>query len=140
MIKKLLFVIGILVLIGLADIVFLILKNQHSHQQQTTMPHMMQKSSVNKEKHPIMLFYSQTCPHCIVVEEFITKNAVDKKIMLEQKEVSHNKQNLELLIQTARDCDLGTDTVGVPFLQDGSKCLTGDKNIIDYFNQKLHEK
>jgi len=61
------------------------------------------------------LFYSNTCPHCKVVEEYITKNNITSKIDLEQKEVSSDV-NVQLLLAIIKKCELPQDSIGVPFL------------------------
>lgn len=133
MIKKVIFVSVVMVVIFLADILFISVKNHSLHYKQCV------EEQTVKVPHALTLFYSHQCPHCLIVEEFIEKNKVMQKIALEQKEVS-DKSNLDLLIQAAKKCRLKTDTVGIPFLLDDSTCLTGDEQIIHYLKLKMHEK
>ena len=124
--KKLIFVIVTVVIIILADVIFISVKN-HSIQQQM------------KDSHPLTLFYSTQCPHCDEVEVFIKKNKIMKKIDIQQKEISDRK-NLNLLIKTAKKCHIDMDFLGVPLLWDGSKCFVGPKGIIDYLHQSVHDE
>ena len=92
-----------------------------------------------KEISQTILFYGEGCPHCAIVDEFIKENKVDEKFSFERKEVYYNKKNSEELSEKAQKCGLPTASIGVPFLWDGSnsKCLIGDKDIIDFFKQKI---
>lgn len=84
----------------------------------------------------IILFYGDGCPHCAIVEEYVSKNGIEKQVPFIKKEVYNNKQNSAELVEKAKVCGIPTSSIGVPFLWDGSKCLTGDKDIIEFFQQK----
>jgi hypothetical protein len=96
------------------------------------------KQSARAEQ--VILFYSKKCSHCQVVEKFVVEHQLHQKLVFEQKEVSQNDKNRQLLFEKAKKCHLGDNAVGVPFLWDGVNCMEGSDQIIHYFNQKLHEK
>lgn len=82
----------------------------------------------------MILFYSDSCPHCQNVETYINENGVKDKIKFEEKEVSQNQANAALLEHKARQCNLDTTQgLGVPFFFTGKDCLMGDEPIINYF-------
>jgi glutaredoxin len=83
-----------------------------------------------------ILFYSDTCPHCKIVEQYITDNKVKNYLAFQQLEVSTHPDNAQLLIKKAASCGLSTDNLGVPFFFDGTNCLIGDQDIIKYFASK----
>lgn len=87
----------------------------------------------------IILFYGDGCPHCAIVEEYVSKNAIEAKVPFVKKEVYNNKQNSAELVEKAGVCGMPTDSIGVPFLWDGTKCLTGDQDIIEFFKQKINK-
>ena len=87
----------------------------------------------------IILFYGDGCPHCAIVEEYIKKNSIGDKISFAQKEVYYNQNNAIELEAKAKICGLPTDSIGVPFLWNGEKCLIGDQDIINFFKQKSDE-
>lgn len=89
-----------------------------------------------KTQEEIILFYGDGCPHCAIVEEFIKENKIDEKISFSQKEVYFNKQNSSKLVEKAQICGFDTDSIGVPFLWDGTGCLVGDQDIVDFFKLK----
>ena len=96
-----------------------------------------------KENQPadqIILFYGNGCPHCAIVEDYINKNKIQEKIPLIQKEVYYNQNNAKDLEAKAKICGLPTDSIGVPFLWNGKDCLIGDKDIINFFEQKTNEQ
>lgn len=86
----------------------------------------------------IILFYREDCPHCIKVEEYVKENKIDEKITFERKEVLKNKDNANLLFKKAEICGIAKEKVGVPLLWDGSKCIIGDTNIINFFKEKTN--
>mgnify|MGYP000955811959 FL=1 len=90
----------------------------------------------NQLANQIILFYGDGCPHCAIVEEYINKNNVQNKISFTQKEVYYNQSNAKELEAKAKICGLPTDSIGVPFLWNGEKCLIGDQDIINFFKQK----
>lgn len=86
------------------------------------------------EPNAMILFYSDSCPHCKNVEAFIDENGIKDKIAFDEKEVSRNQANATLLERKARQCGLDLNKgIGVPFFFDGKACLMGDEPIIDYF-------
>ncbi|MFA6919406.1 MAG: hypothetical protein WC244_04875 [Patescibacteria group bacterium] len=86
----------------------------------------------------IILYYSLTCPHCEVVENFITQNNITEKVSFQNKEVSENQDNAIELMTKAQKCSIATDSIGVPFLWDGenSKCIVGEPDITQFFKDK----
>ncbi|MDD5749342.1 MAG: hypothetical protein PHO91_00960 [Patescibacteria group bacterium] len=86
----------------------------------------------------IILFYGDGCPHCAIVEEYVNQNGVEAKVSFAKKEVYYNKHNADELVAKARACGMPTDSIGVPFLWDGSKCLVGDQDIIEFFKTKTN--
>jgi glutaredoxin len=89
----------------------------------------------------IIFFYGNGCPHCAKVEQYLSDNKVEDKISFEKKEIYSNQDNAALLIDKAHSCGMNTDSIGVPFLWDGptGKCISGDEDVINYFQQKLSQ-
>lgn len=94
----------------------------------------------NQSESQIILFYGVGCPHCKIVEEYINENSIQNKISFAQKEVYYNQNNAKELEAKAKICGLPTNSIGVPFLWDGEKCLIGDQDIINFFKQKTNEQ
>ena len=93
----------------------------------------------NQDNTDIIFFYGQECPHCQNVEKYFTENKTAGKIQFSQKEVYHNKDNKILMAEKAKACGIADSELGVPMLwTKDNKCLFGDKDIIDFFNQKMN--
>lgn len=92
----------------------------------------------NQTESQIILFYGDGCPHCAIVEGYIKENNIQNKISFSQKEVYYNQNNAKELETKAKICGLPTDSIGVPFLWNGEKCLIGDQDIINFFKQKTN--
>jgi glutaredoxin-related protein len=89
----------------------------------------------------MVLFISQTCPHCQNVEDYIQQNHLSDKIKIDFKEVYQQPKNQKLLQETADKCpnlDTGQG-IGVPFayLPATNSCLSGDTPIIDRLSQMV---
>lgn len=97
------------------------------------------KAEENKEENQIILFYGDGCPHCEIVEEYIEKNNIYDKVSFSRKEIYYNKENSKEIGEKAKICGVPANSIGVPFLWDGEKCLMGDRDIIDFFRQKTDE-
>ena len=82
-----------------------------------------------------ILFYGDTCPHCEKVEEYINSHNLESKVPFRRLEVFNNQANASLLGKKASTCGMKADTVGVPFLYDGSKCYMGDEEVMSFFKQ-----
>jgi glutaredoxin len=90
----------------------------------------------------MILFYSDSCPHCQNVNKYINDNGLKDKLKFQELEVSQpqNKTNAALLEKKARQCGLDVSQgLGVPFFFDGQKCLMGDQDIINYFQNTIKQ-
>jgi len=89
---------------------------------------------LRQEGGKMVLFYGDGCPHCKIVDEYIEANNVAERFKFRKMEVFNNRGNAALMNKYAKDCGLDTSKgMGVPFLFDGSRCLIGDQDIINYF-------
>ncbi len=89
------------------------------------------------KKQPVqILFYSDSCSHCKIVEQYIDDNNVKNYLVFDELEVSSNPANSQQLIKKAKSCGLPTDNLRVPFFFDGTNCFVGDQEIIKYFESK----
>ena len=91
-----------------------------------------------QSENQIIFFYGDGCPHCAIVEEYIKENKVAEKLAFSQKEVYYNRNNSKELEEKAKICGMPTDSIGVPFLWDGERCLVGDADIVEFFKQKIN--
>jgi glutaredoxin len=96
----------------------------------------VENNSITQENTNIILFYGDGCPHCVIVKEFVEDNNIEEKVQFVKKEVYYNQQNASELGAKAKMCGMPTDSIGVPFLWDGSKCYVGDQDIIEFFKNK----
>ncbi|MFA7662719.1 MAG: hypothetical protein WCX88_02275 [Patescibacteria group bacterium] len=88
------------------------------------------------DQNQAILFYGETCPHCKVVEQYITENNLQDKNLFVEREVSKNRDNAKLLQEKAVICGINTNSIGIPFFWDGEKCFEGQDEIINYLKQK----
>lgn len=89
----------------------------------------------------LILFYGSTCPHCKIVEEFISKNQIDQKLKISQLEVYDNRSNSNIFNNMVKDiCPDQSSPNGlpVPFLINpkDKQCIVGDTPITDYLTEK----
>lgn len=96
------------------------------------------KTKILSSDNSIVIFYSDSCPHCLNVEKFLEENKVSEKVAYIRKSVDNNPANIFQLREKALVCNLFGD-VGIPFLWDGqnSKCLVGDEDVINFFKDRI---
>jgi glutaredoxin len=116
---------------------FVVLSQEKNKKQSKTNEPIAQENQ-QIEQSQIILFYGDGCPHCAKVEEYFKENNVKEKISFVEKEVYYNLDNAKELEDKAKICGLPTDSIGVPFLWAGEKCLVGDGDIINFFKQKTN--
>jgi glutaredoxin len=122
----------LLIIIGLLSIV--VVGSRGKSKNETTESKTSEKVVVD-DKTPVF-FYGNTCPHCADVETWMKENKIEEKIRVVKKEVYANKQNAQELTEAAQNCNLPTDSIGVPFLYVEGKCLIGSPDVISYLSQK----
>jgi len=115
-----------------------VILSQEKNKNQSKTNKLINRENQGMEQGQIILFYGDGCPHCAIVEEYIEENKIQDKISFVQKEVYYNQSNAKELEAKAKICELPSDSIGVPFLWDGEKCLIGDQEIINFFKQKIN--
>lgn len=89
----------------------------------------------------LVFFYGRECPHCKVVESFISQNKIDDKLKFSWGEVYHNKKNVEIFKEKYKECGVKDENkMGVPMLFDKGKCYVGENEIVDYFKKAINSK
>ena len=82
----------------------------------------------------IVLFYGEGCSHCKNVEDFLSQNKIEDKVKITRLEVWSNQSNAQLLVNTAIACKIDVSQgAPIPLLWDGSKCYSGDVDVINFF-------
>lgn len=112
---------GILTLLIIIGGVFLL--SRKGGQDQSTLP----------QPTTYEYYWSQTCPHCAVVNEFMSTWEGKDKIKLDKYDVNETKENTLRLLDRGTYCNYPRQELGVPFLvtPDGL-CFAGDEAIINH--------
>lgn len=93
-----------------------------------------EQAAVGKQ---IILYYGDGCSHCDKVHNYINEYKAAEKISFIEKEVNNNSANAAELAQKALACGLRADSISIPLLWDGEKCLIGDEDVINFFKEKI---
>lgn len=128
----------IVVILGLLSMVILGSRNKkiESIPIQNSQEGSQTPKSTANDNTPIF-FYGNTCPHCKDVEEWIEDNKIEEKMAIIKKEVYDNNANAQELSLAAKNCDLDTNNIAVPFLYAENKCYIGTPDIVNYLSQKV---
>jgi len=97
-------------------------------------------SKVDEITAGLLLFTSDTCPHCKIVEQYIQENNITSKIFFTQLKVSNETKdiaNVETMQKVAKKCGISSSELGVPLFWDGQRCFIGDADITSYFKSKI---
>jgi hypothetical protein len=95
-------------------------------------------SSSNQTNSDIIFYYSNTCTHCKVVEEFVVSNKISEKVSFQSKEVGADSANAADIMDKASKCGIKQEDIGVPMLWDGAKCYVGQDDVINFFKLKAN--
>jgi len=96
------------------------------------------KEIVEVDDKSVLIFYSASCPHCKIVEEYLSTNKSNLKISVKSLKIDDAKtdaSNISLAMSKIQECKLGDDW-GVPLMYYNGQCLMGDQPIIDFLNQQ----
>jgi len=94
----------------------------------------------------IVLFFGEDCPHCKIVEEFLTDNKIENITKLEipfnGKTSLQLKANVDVLLKITEICKVDVNSgVAIPFLYNGKdKCFTGDIDVINFLKNEANIK
>jgi len=85
----------------------------------------------------IILYTTEICPHCRVVENWLAENEeIKKKSGLTEKD-ANSAGIADEMIAKMKECNLdASQGIRVPLLSDNGECFLGDQPIIDYLFQK----
>ena len=86
----------------------------------------------------LTFYYGYNCPHCKIVEEFMTANNVTSKINITQREIYLDKTNKAEFLEVIKICKIDINNAGVPTLYVDGKCYEGDQPIINFFKSQLN--
>lgn len=88
----------------------------------------------------LLLFSSQSCPHCQKVEEYIAENDLNSHLKIAKKLIDNDSQNQKLMLETVAKCPEidSSQGIGVPLAYSvaENKCLYGDTPIINWLEGK----
>lgn len=83
-------------------------------------------------------YYGEGCPHCKVINEFLSANNIAEKVSFEKKEVWGNKTNASEMNRRAKTCDIKPEGMGVPFVYAEGKCFIGEPDVKKFFSEKAN--
>jgi len=85
------------------------------------------------KQNQMMFYYGDTCPHCKIVEQYMSENNIYSNYKVVMKEVYNDEKNKNELIRKAGLCNLSANNIGLPFLIYKKKCYVGDVDMIKFF-------
>ena len=81
-------------------------------------------------KKEVVLFYEPTCPHCKILEAFLTRNDLYKMFNITKKDVTSNSANRAEMEKIHKDCMKGVGELVVPLVTQDGKCAMGEEGSI----------
>lgn len=94
------------------------------------------KSTSTLNKKDIIYYYGNTCPHCQELSKWLDENKIAEKVKFVKKEVYQNQANSQELQQAAKECELDTSSIGVPFVYAKGKCYIGSDQAKEFFQKQ----
>ncbi|PIW95201.1 MAG: hypothetical protein COZ85_01180 [Candidatus Moranbacteria bacterium CG_4_8_14_3_um_filter_34_16] len=84
------------------------------------------------------IYSSDNCSNCAKIEKYFMENDIKNKIGYDEKNIDKNEADFEQMAEDVAYCDINIESFNVPFLWAQRKCYTNEKDIINFFNQKLN--
>ncbi|MFA4817231.1 MAG: cytochrome c biogenesis protein [Parcubacteria group bacterium] len=94
--------------------------------------------SFGQEKKKAVYFYTETCPHCVRVNEYFQKNGIYDKYEIKKIEAS-DPQNFKLLNQFFDAHGVKAENRGYPVIFFDTQMLIGDQPIINNFTSEIEK-
>ncbi len=102
--------------------------------------------SVDNDQAKILFYTSVNCPHCQNVDRYLSdRTDIYQKLGLQKRSLDeqiHYEARQTEMSRWAKECNLSSNTIGIPFIyiNDSSlaaneRCIIGDQPIIDYFEE-----
>lgn len=97
---------------------------------------MQEESQPTDDPNAVVYYYGEGCPHCKVINEFLTANNVAEKMSFEKKEVWGNKSNASEMQRRAKTCNIKPEGMGVPFVFAAGECFIGEPDVKKFFTER----
>ncbi|MGI5898052.1 MAG: glutaredoxin domain-containing protein [Candidatus Dojkabacteria bacterium] len=91
------------------------------------------KVSASDDNQPI-LYWSKSCPYCLVVKDKITNEGLDQKIHIQHIEVNESDENVESYKEKLTKCNISLNNATIPMLYVDGKCYRSVGTIMDQLN------
>lgn len=89
------------------------------------------------EEKNITFYTGDNCSSCESVKKYLLENNVKNVIAFEEKNINEIEANFEQMAEDAMYCNMDEESFGVPFLWAEGRCYADEKEITDFFRQKL---
>jgi thiol-disulfide isomerase/thioredoxin len=73
---------------------------------------LVQPKSDEKQDDSVLIFYSNSCPHCKIVEDYLAQNSKDLKLNIKSLKIDNpktDKENIEIALSKIKECNLKDD-------------------------------
>jgi|GEM_PF-1060455 len=90
------------------------------------------------EKMNVTFYTGDACPDCDNILKYFEESDVKNKLAFEEKNINKNEADAEQMAEDAMRCNVDPESFGVPFLWAEGKCYVNEKDIIDFFKQKIN--
>jgi hypothetical protein len=133
MIKK---IVLFLITIGILFSLFYLLSQPPKSKTESTLDYSQYQDT------DLVLFWSESCPHCQNVENWLKENNSDNKLKIISRQIDNNQSTYEELLNLVKEnCPnlMENGNIGVPTAFDpvNKQCIQGDTPIIDFLSSKL---
>jgi glutaredoxin len=84
-------------------------------------------------KKDIVFFYEPNCPHCKILESFLTGNGLNAMFNITRKDVTSDPANRAEMERIQQTCMKDVSERVVPFVAQDGKCAMGEEATIQFF-------
>ena len=90
-------------------------------------------------KKDVEVFYEPTCPHCKILESFLTRNHLYEVFNITKKDVSSDSANRAEMEKIHKNCMKGAGELVVPMVSQDGKCAMGEEGSIRFFKSLMRD-
>ncbi len=92
-----------------------------------------------KQSSSIIFYYGYNCPHCKIVEDYMSANNVNATLQIEWREVYNNTENRNALIKVWNQCGQ-TGDAQIPVFYYRNSCYVGQDDGIAFLKRMMEQK
>jgi len=95
------------------------------------------QTNAGSPKKEVLFFYDVKCPHCKILQSFLTHNGLYEVFNIVRKEVTSNSANHAEMVKIYKNCLKSSREMVVPLVYQNGKCAVGEEACMRMFKSLM---